>query len=94
MVQCPPVDPSGCCYSAGCYKLVVVSQSLPTCAKRVPSPTSPLAREEAPSHTALLFSTCSHPDLTLFMLKLEDEAITDFNPLRLWSAFEWFVWPQ
>lgn len=92
MVRCPPIDLSGCCYSAGCYKPVVLSQSLRTHAERVLSPTATLAREEAPRDTARLFSKCSHPDLVLFTLKPGDEARIDFNPHRLWYAFESFVW--
>lgn len=55
-----PIDLSSCCYSEGCLKLGVLSQSLPVCAKCELSPTSRLAREEAPSHAAVLFSECSH----------------------------------
>lgn len=43
----------------------------------------------------LLCSFPSAPTLLLLMLFVpEDEARIDFNPLRLWYAFEWFVWPQ
>lgn len=73
---------------------VMLSHTLPTCAKCVLSSTTTLPTEEAPSHTALLPSRCSHPYLTLSMLKPEDEARIDFNPFRLWYAFEWCVWPQ
>lgn len=58
--KCSPMDLSSCWYSGGCFELGVLSQSLPVRAKCELSPTSRLAREEAPSHAAVLFSKCSH----------------------------------
>lgn len=91
LVQSPLIDLSCCCYSAVSYKPMMVSESASLFQMCALSHSYNLEMRLL-SQAVLPFSKCSHHNLTLFMVMLEERI--DFNPLRKQYTFEWFVWLQ